>query len=132
AQPCAAATPSAMRRIASSIARLTCGEKLRQSPRMRAVPGSTLRVPSVRSSVAETTAVSPGSSVRETIVCSAVTMAQAVTSAAFAWCGRAAPPLLGRLEEEVHGAVEAPLGGEDLRRSEQHGGVAVVAAGGHP
>ena len=50
----------------------------------------TLRVPSVSSSVTETTAVSPGSSVRDTIVCSAVTLAQAVTSASFAWWGRAA------------------------------------------
>src|SRR5262245_34132933 len=41
------------------------------------------------------------------------------------------PPLLGGLEEEAEGAVEAPLGGEDLRRAEQHGGVAVVAAGVH-
>ena len=50
---------------------------------MRAVAGSTFRVPSVQSSVAETTAGSPGSSVRETIVWSDVTTAQAATSASL-------------------------------------------------
>ena len=44
---------------------------------------------------------------------------------------RAAQALLGRLEDEVHCAVESPGGGEVARRAQQHGGVAVVAAGVH-
>ena len=43
----------------------------------------------------------------------------------------AALGLLGGLEDEVDGAVEAPGGGELARRAEQHRGVAVVAAGVH-
>ena len=40
----------------------------------------------------------------------------------------AALVLLGRLEDEVYGAVEGARLGEILRRAEQHGGVPVVAA----
>ena len=41
------------------------------------------------------------------------------------------PPFFGRLEDEVHRAVEVAVLGEVLRSGEQHGGVAVVAAGVH-
>ena len=44
---------------------------------------------------------------------------------------RAAEPFLGRLEDEVHRAVEVARLGEIARRAEQHGGVAVMAAGVH-
>ena len=43
----------------------------------------------------------------------------------------AAAAFLGRLEDEVGGAVEVARLGEVARRAEQHGGVAVVAAGVH-
>ena len=41
---------------------------------------------------------------------------------------RAAEPFLGRLENEMHGAVEILSFGEIARGAEQHGGVAVMAA----
>ena len=44
---------------------------------------------------------------------------------------RALAPFLGGLEDEADGAVEAAFLGEELRRAEQHGGVAVMAAGVH-
>ena len=44
---------------------------------------------------------------------------------------RALAPFLGGLEDEAHGAVETALLGEELGRPEQHGGVAVMAAGVH-
>jgi hypothetical protein len=44
---------------------------------------------------------------------------------------RAAQPLLGRLEDEIDRAVEVARLGEIARRTEQHGGVAVVTAGMH-
>lgn len=40
-------------------------------------------------------------------------------------------PFLGRLEDEAHGAVETALTCQQLCRAEQHGGVAVMAAGMH-
>ena len=43
----------------------------------------------------------------------------------------AAQSLLGRLEDEMHGAVEVARRGEVARRAQQHGGVPVVAAGVH-
>ena len=43
----------------------------------------------------------------------------------------AADPLFGRLEDEVHAALEIPGPGKVARRPEQHGRVAVVAAGVH-
>ena len=41
---------------------------------------------------------------------------------------RAAEAFFGRLEDEMHGAVEIPGLGEVARGAEQHGGVAVMAA----
>ncbi len=41
---------------------------------------------------------------------------------------RAAEPFLGGLEDQVHGAGEIRLGGEAARGTEQHGGMAVMAA----
>ena len=43
----------------------------------------------------------------------------------------AAQPFLGRLKDEVHGAVECPRLGEVARRAQQHGGMPVMAAGMH-
>jgi hypothetical protein len=43
----------------------------------------------------------------------------------------AAQALLGRLEDEMHAAVEVARLGQVARRAEQHGGVPVVAAGVH-
>ena len=50
-------------------------------------------------------------------------------SASIAW----APPtpLFGRLEDEVHAALEIPGPGKVARRSEQHGRVTVVTASVH-
>jgi hypothetical protein len=44
---------------------------------------------------------------------------------------RAAQAFFGRLEDEVHHAVETPRGRQVARRAQQHRGVAVVAAGMH-
>ena len=44
---------------------------------------------------------------------------------------RAADALLARLEDEMHGALEGGRGGEIPGSAQQHGGVAVVAAGVH-
>ena len=44
----------------------------------------------------------------------------------------AAAALLGRLEDQVDGAGEVAGLGEIARRTQQHGGVAVMAAGVHP
>src|ERR1044072_2550241 len=44
---------------------------------------------------------------------------------------RAATAFLGRLEDEVHGALEVALLAQHLGRTQQHGGVSVVAAGVH-
>jgi len=44
---------------------------------------------------------------------------------------RAPPPFFGGLEDQVHRAVEIAVPREVLRRRQQHGGVAVVAAGVH-
>jgi hypothetical protein len=41
------------------------------------------------------------------------------------------PVLLGRLEDQMHRAVEAALAGQDLAGAEHHGHVPVVAAGVH-
>ena len=43
----------------------------------------------------------------------------------------AAAALLGRLEDEVHGALEVALLAQHLGRAQQHGGMAVMAAGMH-
>ena len=40
-------------------------------------------------------------------------------------------PFLGRLEHKTYGSVEATFGGEKFGGTEQHGRVAVVAAGMH-
>jgi hypothetical protein len=44
---------------------------------------------------------------------------------------RAAPAFLGGLEDQVQRAVEAAVLGQHAGRGQQHGGVAVVAAGVH-
>ena len=68
--------------------------KLRVSPRMTTSPGMALRAPSVTISVQETTADSPGSTLRLTIVCSASTIWAPMTIGSTTMCGRAAwPPL---------------------------------------
>ena len=46
--------------------------------------------------------------------------------------GRPAAALFGRLEDKVHGALEVALFAQDLGGAQQHGGVAVMAAGMHP
>ena len=54
---------------------------------------------------------------------------EAIEQALLDHHARAALAFLGRLEDEMHGAVEAPCARELLRRAEQHRGVAVVPAG---
>ncbi len=44
---------------------------------------------------------------------------------------RPAAPLLRRLEDKAHGPVETAFLAEQLRRTQQHGGVAIVATGVH-
>ena len=44
---------------------------------------------------------------------------------------RALSPLLGRLEDETDGAVEAAFIGEQPRGTQEHAGVAIMAAGMH-
>ncbi len=57
---------------------------------MVTVDGITLRSPSVMNSVQDTTACSPGSRLRETMVCSASTICEAITIGSMPICGRAA------------------------------------------
>ena len=51
--------------------------------------------------------------------------------AVFDHAARAGAAFFGRLENQVDGAVEIAVRGQVVRRAQQHGGVAVVAAGVH-
>ena len=44
----------------------------------------------------------------------------------------ATEPFFARLEDQVHGTVEAPGAGQVTRRTEQHGGMTVMPAAVHP
>src|SRR6476661_6365853 len=94
-----------------------------------------------------TTADSTGSTLRLTMVCSASTISAPMTKGSVPRCGwaawlprpamrmsqlsAAAQCLLGGREDEVHGAFEIAGLRQVLRGAQQHGGVAVMAAGMH-